>query len=141
MQTPGFQDQRPRNTFDGHVKEASGEIHQKVREDISSVWVKETLEKLANDSYHKNEKDLVSAVVLILRITEWLDGRDTVLSDHMWTAQEQVERALVFGKPKDEDELFRCLIRDERGLYRHKMITKSEAFLNADLLYNAYCNV
>ena len=49
----------------------------------------------------------------------------------MWSKQEHVRRALMYGKPKDEEDLLRLLIPNSKGLWEHKMTTKDDIIHNA----------
>ena len=61
-----------------------------------------------------------------------------------WEFQEQIERSLLYGKPKNLDELFRYLIPNENGLWEHKLISKDDIqsiskLQHKDLQQAVYC--
>lgn len=67
---------------------------------------------------------------MISRVTEWIPVSDEFMSYYLWSPQEHVERALLYGKPKDIGDLIKLLIPNYKGLWEHKMITKADIVRN-----------
>lgn len=83
-------------------------------------------EDLQNESEDQN---LIRCVLLLQRILEWLPQDDGFFTQYLWSPQEHIRRAIMYGKPKDEQDLERMLIPDRRGLWHHKMLTKEDILL------------
>ena len=82
------------------------------------------LGKFANNTYHLMTPDIIRSILLIIRLSEWKGKRDIFSDETPWEFQEQIERALLYGKPSNLDELVKFLIPNEQGLWEHKLVSK-----------------